>query len=358
MRTGDRAVLTATATKRPPIVMYEDREDSMVGVKLTILSLARHAPDLEVLVTLPSASAQTRRWVEDQPNATLADVDLELSGWDVKPALLSAHLRAGHESVVWLDGDVIVDGDLQGLLDRAAPQALLVSEDLWWGQTFGPATYRRTDDWGLPRGRLTPFVANTAILRVTADHLPLLAAWQELLERPDYRAAQSGTWASRPVHFAGDQDALTAVLSSAGWEHVEVAAVRSGSEIVHCVSCGAFTPTERLMLWRGRRKPVLVHAASKKPWQTIDHGGSFLGQASAKAHDVLSPYSLAALTYRDQLPSEEVDWSNLEPGRQSWLVQKLSGGNAVLAELPWSFYDATRMQVHRVLAALTGRKPV
>ena len=253
---------------------------------------------------------------------------------------------------------MIVDGDLQGLLDSVAPDALLVSEDLWWGQTFGKPTYRRTDDWGLPRGRLTPFVANTAILRVSTEHLPLLAAWQELLERPDYRAAQSGTWASRPVHLAGDQDALTAVLSSAGWEHVKVAAVRSGSEIVHCVSCGAFTPTERLMLWRGRRKPVLVHAASKKPWQTIDHGGSFLGQASARAHDVLSPYTLAARTYEDHLSSDEVDWSNLEPHRQSWLVRKLSGSNAVLAELPWSFYDATRMQVHRVLAALTGRKPV
>jgi hypothetical protein len=357
MRTGNSALLTASATQWPTIVMYEDRPDAMIGVKLAILSLARHAPDLEVLATLPFASDDDRAWIEEQPNATMADVDLDLSGWDVKPALLAEHLHAGLPSVAWLDADVIVNGDLQALFDRVSPDALLVSEDLWWGQPFGPANYRRTDAWGLRRGRLTPFVANTAILRVTAEHLPLLEAWQQLLERPDYRAAQSGSWDDRPVHLAGDQDALTALLSSAGWEQTEVAAIRSGSDIVHCVSSGAFTPSERLLLWTGRRTPVLVHAASKKPWQSIDHGGSFIGQSAARAHDVLSPYTLAARTYAGDLEGE-VQWPNCEPEHHSWMVQQLARKNAVLAELPWSVYDASRMQVHRVVAGLTGRKPV
>lgn len=341
-------------------MVYEDRPHALVGVKLVVLSLARRSPGLRVAVTVPGASTAFRRWVAAQDNAELHPLNLDATGWNVKPWLLLHHLHAGNPRVVWLDADVIVTGDLEALLDRLPAQALVVAQDVWWGRAQGRPD--RTLAWGLVPGRILPVTANTALVGVSPAHVPLLEAWAGLLATKSYRYAQTLEWQERPLHLWGDQEVLTALLGAEAWRHVEVAFLRRGRDIAQCYGAGSFTPAERLALRLRRQLPVLVHAMGPKPWepQPTSWDRTLCGRfwaAVERGHQHLSPYCWAAFSYRDQLGSE-VHWSELH-GMGARLAAVV-GDDPLLRELPLAVIDASRWLYRRGMGRLrrVARKKV
>jgi len=230
----------------PPVVVYEDRPDNLIGVQLLVLSLNRYSPDLRALVTVPGAPEAFRDWLQAQPNAELYDTRLEASGWDVKPSLLLEHLGNGSPSVAWVDSDMIVTGNLSAKLAELPTESLIGTEDVWWGKRQG--TPQRTLAWGLKPGRVLPVTVNTGFLRAATTHVPLLERWRDMLTMPDYRAAQKLGIGQRPLHLMGDQEVLTALRGAVDWQDVPVRLLRRGLDVAQCYGPGGFSPRERLYL--------------------------------------------------------------------------------------------------------------
>src|SRR3712207_4014819 len=120
-------------------------------------------------------------------------------------------------------------------------------------------------------GRRLPATANTSVLRVTPHHTGLLEEWRSLLRSTEYQSAQLRPWDERPTHLMGDQDVLTALLSSADFADVPVRMLRRDVDIAHCFGSAGYLPLQRVRaVVRGQRLPPLVHA----------QGGQALGASS------------------------------------------------------------------------------
>ena len=66
--------------------VYEDRPAALVGVKLAVLGLTRHNPDLAVVVVTPHAGAGFADWLARVPQARLESFDGRGGlGWNAKP---------------------------------------------------------------------------------------------------------------------------------------------------------------------------------------------------------------------------------------------------------------------------------
>ena len=331
----------------------------LVGVKLAVLSLARHWPSLEVAVHTPGAPAQFRHWLDSQRNVSVEEVTLRSKGWNVKPSLLLHHLAAGRSPVIWVDSDVVLMGDLAGRLAAEPLDALVGTEDVWWARAQGRAD--RTQAWGFTPGRVLPRTFNTGLVRASPAHTPVLEAWDELLRTERYCHAQSLPYAERPLHLVGDQEALTALLGAAGWAHVDVRLLRRGLDIAQCYSPASFAPTERARLAVGRKVPVLVHAMGQKPWVSPvrppprDRSARFWAWVDA-AHRYLTPYTWVASTLAEGLGDEDLGWLSHQPGT-AWMAAA-AGHDPVLQELPLSIVDTARCvspKVRRELGRVAER---
>jgi hypothetical protein len=307
-----------------------------------VLSLGRHSPRAHVRVTAPTSDRAFRDWVARQPNASMYDTELQPSGWDVKPSLLLRHLAAGGHEVTWLDADVIATGDLQARLDREPCASLVATEDVWWGREQG--SFSRTLAWGLAPGRALPTTVNSALLRVGAHHVELLQEWQEMLSSPAYRAAQHAPWDDRPLHLWGDQEVLTALLSSERHASVQLSLLRRGIDIAQCYGPGSFSPGERLELRRSHTMPTLVHAMGRKPWEGTSPSGR--DTITDRAHQRLSPYSWAAAGYEQDL-GERAPWLHTNDAI-SRLCRWASGDDPLLREMPLALTDAASRWARRL----------
>ena len=87
-----------------------------------------------------------------------------------------------------IDSDIIVNFRFIYRLSGLDKNALVVTEEALLGRTDQRG---RADDnnnalrarlWGFRVGRRVPFVLNSAVLRVTPRHTPLLHRWRSLLE--------------------------------------------------------------------------------------------------------------------------------------------------------------------------------
>ena len=164
-----------------------------------ILSLLRHCPDLAVDITYPQAPESFKQWLTSYPHVRLREKHAwQGRGWNVKPSKLLELLDEGHKEVIWMDTDVIVNGDFRTLLAGLPPEQLVVTEDTYWGQKQG--SHYRTWSWGLPPGNELPRTANSSFIRATPHHRGLLEAWQKLLQHPD--APTSPSRRSRRAHGA------------------------------------------------------------------------------------------------------------------------------------------------------------
>lgn len=349
-----------TAAIRPPhettlpvVCIHEDRLGNLPGVKLAVLSLARHAPRLQALVSCPGAGSDFAAWVGKQPNAAMVDMSqLGASGWNVKPAIL-LNLLESHPDLVWLDSDIIVTANIERYFEDLPDDAFVATQETFWGQQQGSRV--RTLGWGLTPGRVFDCTINSGVMRVTRAHVDLLAAWRTMLTHPIYVRSQARPWSERPVHMIGDQEALTGLLGSADFAHVPVVLLRRGRDIAQCFGPSGFTPLERVQALSGEG-PGFVHAMGPKPWSRPAKPPPLLGSGSLakslrawyeyRSLDV-SPYCIEARSYGGR---SDID--------VSWAVPRSALGRALTAfgsrrspwpGLPLALFDHAARRVKRVL---------
>jgi hypothetical protein len=323
---------------------YEDRPDDLIGVRLLVSSLGRHVPGVPVHVACPSPDAELARWLRGRPNVTLdTSRDDSLRGWNVKAGLLLRLLDAGHPEVTWIDSDVIAAGDFRPLVSDAT--SLIVTEELCRN---GPKENRlRTEGWGLPVGRALPHLINSAFLRVTQAHRPLLLAWIALMKTDAYQASQRVPFEQRPIHMISDQDVLSALLGAQEFAHLPVKFFARGRDIIHDIK-GGYAPSHRIAnLFRPM--PPLVHAQGTKPWRYPDkppllrEPGRYYRFTQVEG----SPYPYVAREYRAELRELSEFPPFLEvrslPGRA---VAGLVRHNLHLHGLPQALVDNGLDQLH------------
>ena len=330
------------------VCIYEDRPECLIGVKLTVLSLARHCPDLLVIISCPQPEAGFCRWAEALPNVKLIiENDLAQVGWNVKPTILLRRLNEGHSNVFWIDSDIIVNRDFRQRLQHLEDNILVVTQEVYWGQHQGGS--HRTVAWGLKPGRILPITVNTGIIRVTKEHTELLKAWQTMLNHPTYVQAQRQPHYERPLHMVGDQEVLTALLGSVEFSYLPVEMLERGVDIAQCFGPAGYTPRERLRrLLNGQGLPAFIHSMGRKPWDkhlfplaiwsSDESLNKRLRNYYDRIHLELSPYTSIARKYRDQI-GEDTDWMDLKsiPAR---LLATLSVSNPTLQGFPLALLDA------------------
>src|SRR5215469_14437682 len=97
------------------VCLYEDRPRQVSGLKLLILSLGRYCPSWPVRVRFPGISDDLKTWLVSYPNVVVLDEPLPISrSYNVKPTVLLDGLSVS-EQCLWLDTDVLVNGDLNFL---------------------------------------------------------------------------------------------------------------------------------------------------------------------------------------------------------------------------------------------------
>ena len=57
--------MRGSTEKQRIICIHEDRADCLIGVKLTVLSLLDHCPDVSVIVSCPNPPASFNEWAQD-----------------------------------------------------------------------------------------------------------------------------------------------------------------------------------------------------------------------------------------------------------------------------------------------------
>jgi len=338
------------------VCVHEDRAEYLIGLKLTVLSLARHCPDLPVIVSCPHPPDSFRRWVATLPNAQLlADPNLAGLSWNVKPTILLQCLNEGHRDVIWIDADILINRDFRPRLAHLDDKTLVVTQEVYWGQEQGGS--HRTVAWGFKPSRTLRATVNTGIVRVTPYHAELLKAWQTMLNHPAYRQAQQKPYYERPLHMLTDQEVLTALLGATEFSHIPVLMLERGVDIAQCFGPAGYTPAERLHNLRAGDLPALIHSMGRKPWERalsprdIWRSGEPLLRRLRKYYDYihleLSPYTSIARNYREQL-GEEATWLEVKstPAR---LFATLSAGHPTLQGFPLALFDAGVRYARRLL---------
>lgn len=330
------------------VCIYEDRCEYLIGVKLTVLSLRHHCPDIAIAISCPQPSASFRSWVKLQPNVKLlAEDDLAEVGWNVKPTILLRRLQEGHREVVWIDSDIIITKDFRSLLQNLNSDTLVVTQEDYWGQHQGGT--HRTTAWGLKPGRTFPTTLNTGVVRVTKKHIELLEVWRKMLNEPAYIQAQRQPYIQRPLHMLGDQEVLTALLGAVEFSQISVKALERGTDIAQCYGPSGYTPVERLQnLLRGQCLPALIHSMGRKPWEITPDPKAIWNSPKPlqqrlrmyydRLHLELSPYTLIARQYREQI-GEDAPWMDVKT-TPAKIFATLSAGHPTLQGFPLALFDA------------------
>lgn len=313
--------------KPPLFCIFDDRAETEVGIRLLIGSLKKVNRTARLCVFFDPAPQAFRDWIK-----TLPDVELHATpfptglGYDTKPHALIELLEKGEDQVVWLDSDIVITGDPEPLFTHLPAKTLCITEDARWGR-YEDGVGDRAQAWGFAVTRPFGFCLNTSVVRATSAHLPLLRAWAECLNQPAYRQAQQTFWADRPDHLAGDQDVMTALLTS-HYGDVPVQVLRRGQHIIQAFGLGGYTVRERVRNLYGGLPPF-VHAQGYKPWKDNHEGWV------AQVYYDVSPYVLAALKNRESLDATADQAALLAPKTGIGALLRYAGfGSLPLSGLP------------------------
>jgi hypothetical protein len=287
------------------ICIAEDRPSFEPSIRLLLLSLAEHSGDLPIYLFLPSANQEFVAWLRRDPRITLCTDRLEgASKYNVKPQAMLQLMQKGYDDILWIDSDIIVAQSITAALGGCSRDTIVVTEEALWSPHDDNDAWRARK-WGFNVGRVLPFALNTAVVRVTRSHEQLLQRWQDLLQSDEYCRAQTLDWHDRPLHLISDQDALTALLSS-DFAHVPLKTLIRGRDIVQYFGPYGFTVHERISMLLGRT-PIFIHSQGpQKPWDRAWESSAKLNLKDY-LNDVyldLSPYTLAAIKYRTNLPND------------------------------------------------------
>ncbi len=318
---------------RTTICVAKNRPSCEPALKLLLLSLTAHSPSLEINLFYPPATPEFFAWMKKCPQVRFQTGALaNASGWNVKPVALMQMLQEGFEQVIWVDTDIVVKKDLVPLFAPVGEDAFVVCED-GLGDERDDRNALRARLWGFPVGRVLPFGLNSGVLRVTGHHHGLLRRWWELLQSSEYLEAQKLRWRQRPFHLLGDQDVLTALLTSKYFSEIRLSILRRGKHIIQFNGVYGYTVVERVrnLLSDG---PTFVHSPGGKPWSEEWRRETGLRESIKSIYLDLSPYTLSALTFRKGLECD-ADW--MDPHYAfSRILRKLGVGHPALAGLPLS----------------------
>jgi hypothetical protein len=330
--------------------MFEDRAP-LTGLKLSMLSLARHSPNLKIIAFAPNAPAEFIDW-----SSRLSNVEIRRSresiagvGWNIKPSVILRLLDEGYDEVIWLDNDIIVCGDLEARLQSIDAESIVGTEEYYWSHRQGDPEF--TTGLGLTSARTFPATVNSGLLRFSKTHRPVVEHWAAVLASEEYRAVQHLSAAERPIHYWSDQITLTGLLGADLHADVSVVQLKRGVDIAQCFGASGFTIKERLRA--GKNLPLLVHAIGNKPWsrgRTPKDQTSLFKKVTSYlefVHLELTPYVAAAQEYRELL-DEDASWMSASTliGRA---MCRLCPNQPVVRELPLSAVDSAQRWVRRTL---------
>jgi hypothetical protein len=295
------------------VCIAENQAWCVSGVRLLIASLARHSPDLAVHLFFPNPPAEFQAFLRRYPAVAINRHPLagEWRSYDIKPTAMRTLLTAGHDDVLWIDSDILVTRGIRPLF-ADLPAGLIVATEEALCSNHGDADALRTRLWGFAVGRVLGCTVNTGVVRLGADHLPLVAEWARLLGTETYRAAQRLPWDQRSPHLLGDQEVFTALLGSSNFTSFPVRLLWRGIDIVQFFGSTGYTVRERI--GHLRRPPAFIHAQGAKPWARVA-GSSKAGAANRflRAYADLSPYAAAARAYPGILADDR--WTARPPAR-------------------------------------------
>ena len=286
------------------ICLAEDRESCEPCLKLLLLSLNAHIPGTPINLFYPPAKDGFLAWIKKCPEVRLQTEQLkDGSGWNVKPQAILNLIDQGFDEVIWIDSDVVVNRNIFPLLSDLKSDTFVATEHTLADERCD-ANALRARLWGLPVGRVLPFALNSGVLRVTRAHHQLMDRWWKLLQSDIYQDFQKKTWLERPIHMQGDQDVLTALLTSKEFSEIPIHILRRGKHILQFDGVYGYTLAERLgNLPSGC--PAFVHSVAGKPWSDpwqLEPGGG-LREYIKKVYLDLSPYTLSALRYKHEMGS-------------------------------------------------------
>ena len=213
-------------------------------------------------------------------------------------------LDAGFDEVIWIDSDMLVTRDIRPLF-HALDEAVFVATE----HTCSPDRYDhdgaglRAQLWQLPVGRILPTPLNSGVLRATRRHYRLMERWWELLQSDEYQTCQRNReWLKRPIHMQGDQDVLTALLSSTEFAHIPLRALRRGKDIVQFDGVWGYTTAERTRNLLGDG-PTFIHSMGCKPWVAPwkSERRNDLREYLKMVYLDVSPYTLSSAKFRPDL---------------------------------------------------------
>ena len=256
-------------------------------------------------------------------------------------------LDAGFDEVIWIDSDVFVTRDIRPLfhaLDEAVFVATEASCALDRNDHDGAG--RRAQLWQFSVGRVLPTALNSGILRVTRRHYPLMKRWWELLQSDEYQGCQQKEWMKRPIHMQGDQDVLTALLTSTEFAHIPLKVLRRSKHIVQFDGVWGYTTAERLRNLLGDG-PTFIHSMGSKPWvvRWESERRNGLGEYFKMVYLDVSPYTLSSAKFKEDLACD-TNWMCAHY-KFSAILRSLAMQHPALTGLPMAvFADIARLIKH------------
>lgn len=343
-------------TNETVICIHEDRLYNLVGLKLAVLSIQTHHPELTIIISCPNPPDELVSWVNNLLKVTLISCpEYGKLGWNVKPSLLLRLLESGYANVIWIDSDIILRNRIITDITEHNSNTLVVAEEPYWGQLQGGSF--RTLAWGLKIGRSLKSTVNTGIVRVTNLHIPLLQAWIKMLNHHVYLSAQKMPALHRPLHMIGDQEVLTALICSDIFKNIPVVMLTRGGDIAQCFGAAGYTPYERFKNVLSLKTPSLFHAMGPKPWlkenlppSLFNKDRKFLLNLRDYYEYVsleVSPYMIVARKYSKQI-NEDTSWMHSRTFAGKFM-NLIGLNNANLIGLPIAFIDSFAKRMRRIL---------
>jgi hypothetical protein len=316
------------------VCIAEDRQSEEIALRILILSLVKCCSGIRVVLTFPPATQNFINWISQFPGIELRTMPVSgFSGWNVKPQVLLSILETVDDEVWWIDSDVVLTCDFRSRFGKLPPETFVVCEEALYGKYEDDG--KRAKAWGFEVGRLLPFTLNSGVIRSTRNHIPLLNQWKTLLDSEFYKQAQADD--ERPEYLHGDQDVLTALLSSQQFCQIPLKILHRGKDIIQYFGPAGYMPKERLLNLVFGLPPFIHYQGRNKPWrlkQAIERN-SFTNLFES-LYSELSPYNYVAYQYRNQICSS-LEWNFLEYSSPLGNFFKILGlGNPALVGFPLS----------------------
>jgi hypothetical protein len=333
--------------KQSTICVNEDRQAWEPSLRVVLTSLRLHCPDRAISLFYPFANEGFRRWLNAYPQVQLQANGLRNGyGWNVKPQAIMQLLDAGYDEVIWIDSDMFVTRDIRPLFHGLDEAVFVATEQTCaLNRSDHDGAGRRAQLWQLAVGRVLPSALNSGVLRVTRRHYPLLKRWWELLQTDEYQRWQRNEkdMLKRPIHMQGDQDVLTALLTSTEFAHIPLKTLRRSKHIVQFDGVWGYTTAERLRNLLGDG-PTFIHSMGCKPWVAgwKSRRGNGLTEYLKMVYVDVSPYTLSSAKFKEDLGCDTT-WIGAHY-RFSAILRSLAMQHPVLTGLPMAvFLDIARL---------------